>query len=208
MAKAGKAKIMVQVWEPIAQGLDRRLRALHIRRDAFLNDLLEHEVEELEKEMGFRNEDEVRRYLDAAIAGLPNRRKLTLTISEEVIQRLDQVLKEKNVPRDSFINRILFFLLAKPSHLEIFGLNFNRRIDSEITPLADAGGSLYDPFFNIRSSNDGLFYTIPCFPDSPLGKKWPNLFGLNCAVEEQFWKIMRGEIDILADLDLLLEQKA
>ena len=43
--KPGKKRIMVQVWGTLAQAIDRDLKALHLKRDGYLNDLFTREID-------------------------------------------------------------------------------------------------------------------------------------------------------------------
>jgi hypothetical protein len=197
--KPGKKRIMVQLWETLAKAIDRDFKALNLKRDRYLNDLFGKEIEELAKEVGFRNSDAVRARLQEQ--KLPNRVPLTVELDETLVKRIDEVLNERNIPRDSFVNRVLFFLVAKQSMLERLGIEFERRgLPVSAKPLADALGYLYDPFFHIRSANNGLFYTLSCFHASSFGSKGPNLFALNVAIDEHTWELMN--LDLLEDLGM------
>ena len=90
---------MVQLWGPLAKAIDRDFKALNIKRDRYLNDLFRSEIEELAKEVSFRNSDAVRARMQEQ--KIPDRVKLTIELDEEVIERIDAVLAEKNIPRDS-----------------------------------------------------------------------------------------------------------
>lgn len=186
--KPGKKRIMVQVWGPLAKAIDRDLKALHLKRDGFLNDLFTREIEELAAEVTFRNNDAVRARLFEQ--KLPNRAKLTLELDETLIKRIDTVLSDRNIPRDSFVNRVLFFLVAKESHLDRLGITYEREGQVSAKPLADVRGYLYQPFFHIRDANDGRFYTLACFKDRNFHESWPNLFALNTAISDADWAEM------------------
>ncbi|KWT91753.1 MULTISPECIES: hypothetical protein [unclassified Variovorax] len=200
--KPGKRRIMVQLWGPLAKAIDRDFKALNIKRDRYLNDLFRSEIEELAKEVSFRNSDAVRARMQEQ--KIPERVKLTIELDEEVIERIDAVLAEKNIPRDSFVNRVLFFLVAKDSMLDRLDVAYERRGQVTAKPLSDAMGFLYDPFFHIREANEQRFYTIACFFDGAFGTKGPNLFALNTAISTDDWAGFNIDSDaLLAELDLL-----
>lgn len=197
--KPGKKRIMVQVWGTLAQAIDRDLKALHLKRDGYLNDLFTREIEELAEEVTFRNSDAVRARQQEQ--KLPDRVKLTLELDETLIKRIDTVLKERNIPRDSFVNRVLFFLVAKESHLGQIGIDYEPEGQVSAKPLADAGGYLYQPFSHIRDANDGRFYTLACFREHSFGEGWPNLFALNTAISDADWDEMNtSTADLLGRL--------
>src|SRR6185437_966695 len=197
MLKETKTKMLVQVWDVLHKAVKRDLRSLHIMRDTYLNALFAREIEELEREVKFVLPDEVCRYIKRRLRGL-KRERVTIAVDRDVEGRLNRVLNERNIPRDAFVNRILFFLVAKPSHLRTLGIGYERRQEVVVKPLDDAWTFLHDPFSNIRMSNDGTFYTL-VLPDEPLGEKWPNLFGLNCAISAETWKLITTGRDALLD---------
>lgn len=206
MGKPGKKRIMVQLWGVIAKAIDRDFKALHIKRDSYLNALFKSEIENLAGEVTFRNSDAVRERIQSR--KLPNRVKLTLELDADLVSRIDEVLQERNIPRDSFVNRVLFFLIAKKPHLDALGIEYERRSQASAKPLEDAWGYLRDPFFHIRSLNDDRFYTLAHFPDCPLSQSLPNLFALNTAVSDQDWEMMNiSADDLLAELGMISDME-
>ncbi len=199
--KPGKRRIMVQLWGTLDKAIRRDFAALNIKRDRYLNDLLRTEIEELAREVTFRNSDAVRARMQEK--KLPDRVKLTIELDVEVVDRIDAVLTEKNIPRDAFINRILFFLVAKDSMLDALGIERDERAEATAKPLAEVKERLYDPFAHIRDANDQRFYTLACFNDGPLGGTGPNLFGMNTAISEADWtNLNMSTEDMLAELGL------
>lgn len=205
MLKETKKKIMVQVWDELAKVVKKELRSLHISRDSYLNELLKLEIERLSSEVSYATPDEAKKHIKKRLCGIKNREKMTLALDIEVADRINQVLAEKNIHRDSFINRVLFLLVAKPEHLKRIGIEYQLNQSTAVKPLQDAYGFLNDPFFNIRENNDELFYEIP-FPDEPLAKNWPNLFGLNCAISPENWSIINTPLMSLDDVFALREE--
>jgi hypothetical protein len=197
--KPGKKRIMVQLWGVIDAALRRDFRALHIKRDSYLNTLLKSEIEKLNQEVLVPNSDAVhQRLIDRP---LPERKRLTLELDEQLIERMDEVLNAKRIPRDSFINRVLFFLLARDQHLKYLDVDYEHSARIEGKPLDDAWGFLNDPFFAIRAANCDQFYTIACFDDgSAFAKNGPNLFALNTSISDEVWAEMNTPQADLADL--------
>jgi len=196
--KPGKKRIMVQVWGVVDAALRRDFRALHIKRDSYLNSLLKSEIENLNREVQVPNSEAAyQRLIDRP---LPERKRLTLELDEQLIERMGEVLNAKRIPRDSFINRVLFFLLARDQHLNFLGLEYERSPRIEGKPLEDAWGFLNDPFFAIRAANQDQFYTIACFDDGSFGKNGPNLFALNTSISDEVWTEMNTPQADLADL--------
>jgi hypothetical protein len=201
MLKETKTKMLVQVWDVLARAIKRDLRSLHITRDTYLNALFKREIEELAREVEFSTPHDAYRHVKKRLRGL-NRERMTIAVDREVAERISQVLIEKNISRDAFVNRVLFFLVAKPAHLKMFGIEFARRQELEVKPLDDAWVFLHDPFVNVRLSNDGAFYTL-LFYDELLAKNWPNLFGLNCAISAKEWELINAPREsLLGELGL------
>ena len=207
MSKPGKKRIMVQLWGTLAKAIDKNFRAMHIKRDGYLNDLFAREIENLAQEVTFRNADEVRKRLQER--PFPDRVKLTLELDEQVVARIDEVLMEKNIPRDCFVNRVLFFLVAKESHFDYLGIEYDKESPATAKPIDDAKGFLYNPFSHIRSANENRFYTLAYFADGPFGKNGPNLFAMNTAITPDDWLIMNTSLDdLLGDLGIPSTEEA
>ena len=81
--KPGKKRIMVQLWGTLAKAINRDFKALNLKRDRYLNDLLTQEIEELSREVNFRNSNEVRTRLQEQ--KLPNRVPLTIELDEGLV---------------------------------------------------------------------------------------------------------------------------
>jgi hypothetical protein len=81
--KPGKKRIMVQLWGTLAKAINRDFKALNLKRDRYLNDLLTQEIEELAREVNFRNSNEVRTRLQEQ--KLPNRVPLTIELDEGLV---------------------------------------------------------------------------------------------------------------------------
>jgi hypothetical protein len=199
--KPGKGRIMVQVWGQVAAAITRDFTALHLKRNGYLNDLFSLEIEELATEIQTPNPEGF--YERLVSRKLPNRVKWTLELDEELIKRMDKVLTDRRIPRDAFVNRILFFLVAKKPWLDQLGVAYERKGEVTAKPLEDVRGFLQDPFFHIRSANDGRFYGLCWFPDRPLFKNVPNLFSLNVAMTEGEWADLNDDTDIFAELGLI-----
>jgi len=207
--KPGKKRIMVQVWGKVATRIVEDFKNLHLKRDSYLNSLIALEIEELAKEVTFRNPDGFRDRLVSR--KLPDRVKWTIELDEATEARMAEVLEYRNIPRDSFINRVLFFLVAKKPALDYLGFWFEGKGAVGAKPLEDAAGFLHDPFFHIRGANDHFYNGIQ-FPDGPFGKGGPNLFALNTATTEEDWTIfntpMFDEDELLLDLGIVIKKEA
>lgn len=186
---------MVQVWKPIAQAIARDFKALHLKRNNYLNDLFNMEIAALDAEVRDPNPQGFYERLVHRQFQPHEKDKWTLELDLEVIERLNAVTEKLGIPRDSFINRVLFFLVANKQWLDRLGVAYERKGEVTAKPLADVRGFLQDPFFHIRGANDGLFYSLSWFWDGPVGKGGPNLFSLNVAMTQSDWEAMNAELD-------------
>src|SRR5664279_3732773 len=102
-----KTKVLVNVYEPLIVLVKHKMDAICLKRDAYLDKALRHEIEDLRKEITIPNSDKAKSYIADNLKQL-KLKPLHLLLSTETVDLINAVCKEKNVPRDSFINR--FFL--------------------------------------------------------------------------------------------------
>lgn len=198
MLKETKRKLTVQVWTISNQAVAKKLRAINVKRDAYLGELLVLELRRLKAEVQSKNPSGASKMIRKYLGTLP-RDKVTLALDKDLANELDQVLADLDIPRDAFVNRVFFFLVAKPNHLKKLDIGFDSHTYSDITPLQDAAGFLFDPFFGIRKSNDEKFYTLP-LTKQPIAKGWPSLFGLNCSLDQDEWHAINTPESNLAEM--------
>lgn len=103
-------KISVRIWTPLLDKFNQRIESACLRRDTWLTKVLENELDELDTEVEVPNSDTAQQFIAARLDALP-RKLVTLTLREDLVQRLDDICERKRIVRDSFFNR-LFFLLA------------------------------------------------------------------------------------------------
>jgi hypothetical protein len=185
-----KTKVNVRMWPQVTQALHRDLRDIPVRRDGFLNALLTREIERLAEEVHFRTPDEARARIKSLFRELKPE-PLTIVLDRTLVARIDQVLRERNISRNAFINRVLFFLVAKPQHLKLLDLAFDWRVETLVKPLEEIWSNLTDPFFNLRSANGEKFYSL-FIQEERIAADWPSLFGLNCAINPDDWQFFNS----------------
>lgn len=126
-AKHETRKILVKIWEPLLNRLDERLRFTLMKRDSFLDRVLSHEIKMLKKEIQVPNSEFVRSSISTALEKTP-RKTVNLNLSSETVVLVTDTCKSLNIPRDAFINRIIFFLTASVNLIDI--TLFNEDFDS------------------------------------------------------------------------------
>lgn len=111
-----KTKILVKVHEPLIKMLQHKIDAACLKRDAYLDKALRVEAEFLRKEIATPNSDKAKNYIAAQLSDL-KLKPLNLLLSTETVDLINEVCKEKNVPRDAFMNRFFLLLIASDTIL-------------------------------------------------------------------------------------------
>ena len=199
-------KITVSVWRDLMEAFDRRMKETCLRRDAYLDLVFKHEAAMLEKEVDEPNSDAQRQFI-AKHLELLERKPVSFSLKPETVAAIDRACVAKNVIRDSFINRVIFFMMSSPDVLSrILETDVRRDFQAVLEeesnefmfPMINGGlktiGTIVhaDPFWAIRKciefSFDGCCDSlheafIP--PDLFPGGDGPNLVGLNCYVDNR-----------------------
>jgi len=89
--------------------INEKVAAACLQRDAYLDWVFSHEAKMLDKELDTPNSEAARTHL-AKHLNLLDRKQVTFALSRGTVDDINKVCEQKNVPRDSFINRVLFFL--------------------------------------------------------------------------------------------------
>lgn len=119
-------KVHAQLWD----SFDAQIRALPIKRDQFLANIIRCETPRLANAMkGKRLSGMANRWVSSQLNRL---RPVTVNIGieKEVVVALKEVVGEANMVRDAFINRVLAFLRSSDTLLDHFGLP--RREDGRV----------------------------------------------------------------------------
>jgi hypothetical protein len=106
-----KTKVLVNVYEPVIAIMKRKLDAACLKRDAYLDKALHIEAGFLREEVATPNSDKAKNYIVDNLKQL-KLKPLNLLLSTETVELINEVCKEKNIPRDAFINRVFLLLIA------------------------------------------------------------------------------------------------
>lgn len=128
-----KTKILVKVHEPLIAIMQHKMEAACLKRDAYLDKALRIEAEYLRKEIATSNSDKAKNYIAAQLGDL-KLKPLNLLLSTETVDLINEVCKEKNVPRDAFMNRFFLLLIANDTILTALFKEFlqEAKIDNPI----------------------------------------------------------------------------
>ena len=132
--ETNKTKVLVNVYEPLLVFMKHKMDEACLKRDAYLDKALRFEAELLREEIKTPNSDMAKTYIADNLKEL-RLKPLNLLLSQETVELINEVCKEKNVPRDVFINR--FFLLSVASNTILNSLfheiihKYNRKLVEE-----------------------------------------------------------------------------
>lgn len=105
-------KTTVRLSGALKARLDVALTRACLKRDAYLNRVLEREIGEIDRELRTSNSPAALAYISLSLKRLGTRDLVTLTLRADLVEKLDDVCARKRVCRDAFFNRIVFLLTA------------------------------------------------------------------------------------------------
>ena len=207
-------KILANVSKPLIEQLNEKVSAAFLQRDAYLDHVFHHEARMLDKEIDEPNSPEARDHLSKHL-GFLDRKAVNFSLRPDTVVAMDDVCRRKNIPRDSFINRVVLFLIAKPVLFEsIIGIDikwyWTERVVEQFgysSPLVPyhLNGNISaieelvteDPFWARRScieeaSKDPVDMILynPLhkvhIPDDLFEKKFKSSLGFNCYLPDKF----------------------
>jgi hypothetical protein len=106
-----KTKVLVNVYEPLIILMKRKLDAACMKRDAYLDRALRLEAGFLKEEVLLPNSDKAKSFITDNLRAL-RLKPLNLLLSVKTVELINEACKEKNIPRDVFVNRFLLLLIA------------------------------------------------------------------------------------------------
>lgn len=138
--KSEAMKVMtIRLKKGVVVKFDAALKALKLRRDEYLREQLEREIEHLAAVRP--NSELATRYLQLSkMERFSDRVKVGLKLPAELIERINAVCAEKRVPRDLFIESFLRFLVDGWPE------------EGVASPLAKAYEYLNDPYWDVDGS--------------------------------------------------------
>lgn len=152
-----KTKVLVNVYEPLIAIMKHKFDAACLKRDAYLDKALRIEARLLKEEVTMPNSDKAKSYVAENLKQL-RLKPLNLLLSTETVELVSEVCKEKNIPRDVFINRVFLLLIASDTVIDVlfFGLykkhNQNHDLESWADDWDEWGGNIQlQPNWKMRS---------------------------------------------------------
>jgi hypothetical protein len=110
-----KRKLTFTIRTAVLKRFNEAIRAAGLRRDSYLNHVLPDEIDELlplspNSERGERQLRDMRRFLYQDFS------KVNIALEQEVAEKLNEVCREKRIPRDIFIEEFMEFLSKTPEN--------------------------------------------------------------------------------------------
>ena len=153
-------KLTFSIFNSLEKKLKTKLERLNIKRDAFVEHLLSIELEHLAETMkNKKNHPKAKTLINQKMDKKRKTTPLTIVVSKALANRMYQLMKQHNISRDAFINRLFIFLLLEDAHLSRLGIPthssdieaFINLVDRAPTsPLAALEYWLDDPLYFIR----------------------------------------------------------
>lgn len=184
-------KITTMVWRIIFEKFEKKMDAACLRRDAFINKVLEVELPHLNSEVGVANSVEAKAFISERLNRLcrKDHKLVSLALRPDIVAKLNEICANKRIVRDAFFNRLFILLAAAPPQIDrLLGLSENWRaylitdpgkssFEDTLHPVND----VIDPFLAIRDwietdGGDGIYTAL--FNDRQF--KDTDLTGLNC----------------------------
>lgn len=155
-----KTKVTVKMHEKLFESFEKQIDALHIKRDAFLDSVIQQEMKFLEEELGGRRQSPAARQYIAGELKRLGTRKVNIQIEQSTADKLNRIVREGNLVRDAFVNRLVMFLRSTPMVLKALGLpshitgsEYDDYVEPMPTsPLAAIQVVQSDPLYYIRAA--------------------------------------------------------
>lgn len=161
-APMNQTKLTFSVFKGVEQRLKKSLDQLFIKRDGFIEHLINTELPNLKDAMaGLKNSPSARAFINKSMDKKRLTTTITVVVKKSLASKLKQVIDEHNLSRDAFINRMLIFTLLNAKQLEALGIERTAsEIESRIdfvdaiptSPMEAFSYWMDDPLFLIRES--------------------------------------------------------
>lgn len=155
-----QTKITVKIYEPMLRNFDDQINKLFIKRDAFLNAVIQEEVKHLAHEMnGKRLTTSAKRYISGELKRMGTT-QVNIVVDKSTADALNTIVATSNLVRDAFINRLIMLLRSSNdllSYLELPKFITDSEFDSSMEPMPTSPieamkATHIDPLFYLRTA--------------------------------------------------------
>lgn len=194
-----QTKITVKIYEPLLRAFDKQIEALFIKRDAFLNSVIQGELKHLARDMeGKKLSSKANRYISGELKKLGTK-QVNIVVDHSTAESLKKIVDGTtnedgtkngdgaNIVRDAFFNRLIMFLRSSPDFLKhldlplfINGSEFESVINPMPTsPLQAMLEVQNDPLYYLREGAEERLKTGLYLIELP-----PKLVGFTCYMDD------------------------
>ena len=165
-----RTKLTIRIAKRFFDRFSERVEASFVRRDAFLAHVVKSELERLRDDLPTPNSSAARAYIEHHLRQLflAGYQQISLPVDPDTASRIHDVCLETNVPREAFVNRLVFLLIADSGLLgrQLFGLEdddahelreevkadymMNLELEMGFAPLPMVAEILAEPFERYR----------------------------------------------------------
>ena len=151
-------KITVKIYEPLLTAFGKEIDSLFIKRDAFLNSMIQEEVQHLTRDLeGKKLSVRAKRYIAGELKKLGTV-QVNIVMDKTTADQLNAIVEKTNIVRDAFINRLIMLLRSNSNLLKyldlpvsITGSAFESYVEPMPTsPLTAIAAVHHDPLFYLR----------------------------------------------------------
>jgi len=153
-----QTKITIKIYEPLLRDFDQQINKLFIKRDAFLNAMIQEEVKHLADDMeGKRLTPNAKRYIAGELKRLGTT-PVNVVVDKSTADALNAVVEATNMVRDAFMNRLIMLLRSSAqllNYLELPEFITDSAFDSYVEPMPTSPMKAIeavhsDPLFYLR----------------------------------------------------------
>ena len=158
-------KLTAKLYPPVLWAFDRQLTSALLRRDAFLDRVIEQEIANVKEDLaGKRNTDAARRHISRCLNLLGGAKTgplqaVSISVRKSTAKALRDVVAEHNLCRDSLVNWIIVLLRSTDDLLD--ALDLPKKVLGRWTsgmegvptsPLRMIEAAQLDPFYYLREA--------------------------------------------------------
>lgn len=135
-----KQKVSFQISKAILWKFNEEVRQLPLARDQLLNCLIRAEIPHIAEELaGKKLSDKARKFITQRLKDMDKgTQAVSVLVDSEVVARLNDLVAETNINRDSFINRLMYFFLMTDGLRSRLGIRSHVVDDNDVDGRTDA----------------------------------------------------------------------
>jgi hypothetical protein len=185
-----QTKITAKIYKPLHIAFGKQINSLYLKRDAFLNNMIKEETKYLAEDLGGKRlSSYAKKYIAGELKqiGKVGTVQVNIVVEQSTADALNKVVKDSNLVRDAFLNRLILLLLSPPNLLKylelpevINGSSFENCVEPMPTsPLVSIQSVLDDPLYYLREAAAERLGTGIYLIDLP-----PKFVGFSCYLDD------------------------